>query len=57
MQSVSKFSSIAQRKEGALYGLYIADAVAMPVHWMYNLQNLKKDYGQIKGYVQPLDSF
>lgn len=29
----------------------------MPVHWMYNLKNLKKDYGEIKGYVQPKDYF
>ena len=29
----------------------------MPVHWMYNLNNLKRDYGEIKGYVQPKDYF
>ena len=38
-------------------GLYIFDAVAMPVHWMYDLSNLKADYGEIKGYVKPKDSF
>ena len=26
----------------ALFGLYVADAVAMPVHWMYNLDQLKR---------------
>ena len=25
------------RMYSALFGLYVADAVAMPVHWMYNL--------------------
>ncbi len=39
------------RKKAALFGIYVADAVAMPVHWMYDLRNLKRDYGEIKGYV------
>jgi len=34
-----------ERKKAALFGIYVADAVAMPVHWMYDLRNLKKDYG------------
>ena len=29
----------------------------MPVHWMYNLEHLKKDYGEITGYTRPLDKF
>merc|ERR1719320_1254133 len=29
----------------------------MPVHWMYDLRNLKRDYGEIKGYVKPKDRF
>jgi hypothetical protein len=40
-----------------LFGLYVADSVAMPVHWMYNLEFLKRDYGEIKGYTAPLDQF
>ena len=43
--------TIAARKQAALFGLYVADAVAMPVHWMYDLRNLKRDYGQITGYA------
>jgi len=35
----------------------VADAVAMPVHWMYDLRNLKRDYGSITGYAKPLDKF
>ncbi|KAF0747814.1 hypothetical protein AaE_007579, partial [Aphanomyces astaci] len=50
------------RIEGALLGLYVGDAVAMPVHWMvaipsYNLQQLEADYGQITGYTKPKDTF
>ena len=37
--------------------MYVADAVAMPVHWMYNLRNLKRDYGEITGYVAPKEHF
>jgi ADP-ribosylglycohydrolase len=33
------------RYTGALFGLYVADAVAMPVHWMYDLRQLNQDYG------------
>ena len=36
--------------------MYVADAVAMPVHWMYNLRNLKRDYGEITGYVAPKEA-
>jgi hypothetical protein len=41
----------------ALFGLYVADSVAMPVHWMYNLDQLKRDYGEIKGYREPKEKF
>ena len=43
--------SPAMRLENALWGLFIADALAMPVHWYYNLDTLKRDYPSgIKGY-------
>merc|ERR1719494_519985 len=43
------------KQKAALFGLYVADAVAMPVHWMYNLSALKRDYGKITGYTEPLE--
>jgi len=49
--------SAADRKKAALFGLYVGDAVAMPVHWMYNLGQLRADYGTITGYVKPKDTF
>ena len=49
--------SLVDRKRAALTGLYIADAVASPVHWMYDLRQLKADYGTIKGYVKPKSKF
>ena len=35
------------RSRGALYGLYIGDALAMPVHWYYNREALMRDYGLV----------
>eukprot|EP01041_Mallomonas_annulata_P004373 gene4373-8709_t len=49
--------SITERKRASLFGLYVADATAMPVHWMYDTNQLKRDYGTIRGYVQPKDRF
>ena len=47
--------SLSERKRGALFGIFIGDAVAMPVHWMYDLRLLRRDYGVISGYKAPLD--
>jgi len=43
----------ASRSLGALYGLYIADALAMPVHWYYDRQALFRDYGWVTDYHAP----
>lgn len=48
---------IMNRKKACLMGLYVADAIAMPVHWMYDLHQLKADYGVVSGYMQPKDNF
>ena len=41
------------RCQGALYGLYIGDALAMPVHWYYDREALKRDYGIVRDYLAP----
>jgi len=45
------------RIKGALYGLLIADAIAMPTHWFYGGPGqIRGLYGSpIKGYVAPVD--
>jgi len=50
-------NTLADKKKAAMFGLFVGDAVAMPVHWMYNLQQLREDYGEIRGYTKPKDSF
>lgn len=41
------------RAAGAIYGMFIGDALAMPVHWYYNTNALKKDYGQVTDFMRP----
>ncbi len=41
------------RAAGALYGMFIGDALAMPVHWYYDTNALIRDYGIVKDYLQP----
>ena len=38
---------------GALYGLFIGDALAMPVHWYYDTSALRRDYGRVTDYLAP----
>ena len=37
----------------SLYGMCIGDALAMPVHWYYNRQTLRADYGRVTDYLPP----
>ena len=41
-------SLLAKRIANALYGMLIADALAMPVHWFYNPADITK---QVQVYV------
>jgi ADP-ribosylglycohydrolase len=41
------------RSRGAVYGMFIADALAMPVHWYYDRGALRRDYGHVTDYVKP----
>lgn len=43
----------ADRMRGALWGLFIGDALAMPAHWYYNVAALWQDFGQIRDYQAP----
>lgn len=39
--------------EAAYRGSLVADALAMPVHWYYDRESLKQDYGRVERYVAP----
>ncbi len=43
-----------QRIRNALWGLFIGDALAMPAHWYYRVENIQRDFnGGVTGYVDP----
>ena len=45
--------------KAALYGMYIGDALAMPVHWYYDTSRIRKDFGKagIQKYEAPVKNF
>ena len=43
----------ADRIRGALWGMFVGDALAMPVHWYYNIAALQHDFGTIRDYQAP----
>lgn len=45
---------VLKASEGAVWGMLIADALSMPVHWYYNPSDIKRGYGSwLTGYVAP----
>jgi len=53
MQNKEQPLSDESRCRGAIYGLFIGDALAMPVHWYYDTSALQRDYGHVTDYVAP----
>jgi len=46
--------SLEQRARGALMGAYVGDALALGPHWYYDLDALRRDYGDwITDYTEP----
>lgn len=41
------------RAIGCLWGMFVGDALAMPVHWYYDRYRIKQDFGQITQYEAP----
>jgi ADP-ribosyl-[dinitrogen reductase] hydrolase len=39
--------------ENAYFGSLVADAVSMPVHWYYDREALRGEYGEINDYLAP----
>ena len=48
--------AVKKAKAEALWGMFVADSIAMPVHWYYNPDDIVTDYGSwLTGYVAPND--
>jgi hypothetical protein len=56
-QSKSIMSSLSltarDRVAGALWGMFIGDALSMPVHWIYDPDALRREYGVVRDYLPP----
>lgn len=44
----------ADRLRGCLWGMFVGDALAMPVHWYYDVAALQRDHGEVRDYRSPL---
>lgn len=45
--------TLAEQIRGALWGMFVGDALAMPVHWYYDLTSLRRDFGVIRDFQAP----
>ena len=41
------------RLRGALWGMFVGDALAMPVHWYYDVAALQRDFGTLRDFRAP----
>jgi len=41
------------QRKGLRIGAFIGDAIAMPVHWYYDREAMRQDYGLVHGYLAP----
>lgn len=44
-----------ERLRGALWGMFVGDALAMPAHWYYDVVALRRDFGILSDYRDPKD--
>lgn len=44
-----------ERLRGALWGMFVGDALAMPAHWYYDVTALRRDFGVLNNYEDPKD--
>jgi len=53
---MARSAGLKEAVSEAIWGMVIADAVAMPVHWFYQIEEIKKRYnGWIQGYRAPCE--
>ncbi|XP_063967308.1 uncharacterized protein LOC129279362 [Lytechinus pictus] len=52
--SDSTMPNMNKKREEALYGMFIGDSLSMPVHWYYDVDNIKRDFnGWLTGFEAP----
>ena len=53
MSNVMLKHVLKDKIEGSLLGFYVGDSLAMPVHWYYDLSQLRRDFGLVSKYEAP----
>ena len=44
------------RRRGVFWGMFVGDALAMPVHWYYDVAALQRDFGIVRDFQSPRPS-
>ena len=44
---------VRDRVAGMIWGQFIGDALCLGTHWIYNLEDLKTFYPELKGFEEP----
>ncbi|KAJ8004052.1 hypothetical protein DPEC_G00154790 [Dallia pectoralis] len=54
LKQLAKMTQVRRSVQEALWGMCAADAMSMPVHWYYNIDDIRKDFGGwITGFNTP----
>jgi ADP-ribosylglycohydrolase len=53
MQSSPSADSLKSRRAGLLYGSFIAEALALGVHWNYDPADIARKHGQVTDFMAP----
>jgi ADP-ribosylglycohydrolase len=53
VNTMNSMQIASDRALGALWGLFLGDALAMPVHWYYDRAALRRDYGEVRDLLAP----
>ncbi len=56
MSIIMKGDDDMKRLDGLLFGAFVADALCLAPHWIYDTQKLKLEYNQLTQYRDPTDS-
>lgn len=48
---------MTENHKAAVWGAFVADALSLGVHWVYNTSVIDKKFGRVDGYHDPLTSY
>jgi ADP-ribosylglycohydrolase len=48
---------MTENREAAVFGAFVADALSLGAHWVYNTNVIDKKFGRVEQYFDPLTSY